>query len=143
MNETEREVLVQTLHRQRTEVLKEVAETETELRLIAGDRDTELASRAQEERMASLLARLDDRQIHAFQEIDAALQRVADATYGTCEDCGQAITIGRLGALPATRLCANCARRHEEPSAVAVEEQPPTGKEPKPRMWVSEHRGGD
>jgi hypothetical protein len=27
--------------------------------------------------------------------MDAALQRVADATTGTCEDCGQAITIGR------------------------------------------------
>ena len=104
MDETEREALVQTLLRQRAEVLKEVVETETELRLIAGDRDTELEARAQQERMASLMARLDDRQIHAFQEIDVALQRIADATYGTCEDCGQAITIGRLRALPATRL---------------------------------------
>ena len=123
MDETEREALVQTLLQQRAAVLKEVVETETELRLIAGDRDTQLEARAQQERMASLMARLDDRQIPAFQEIDAALQRIADATYGTCEDCGQAITIGRLRALPATRLDANCARRHEEPSGIAAEEQ--------------------
>lgn len=129
MDETEREALVQTLHRQRAEVLKEVAETEAELQLIAGHRDAELEARAQQERMARLLARLDDRQIHAFQEIEAALQRVADATYGTCEDCGQAIAIGRLRALPATRVCAECARRHEEPSALAVEEEVPrTGR---------------
>jgi DnaK suppressor protein len=129
MDETEREALVQTLHRQRAEVLKEIVETETELRSVAGDRDTELEARAQQERMARLLARLDDRQIHAFQEIEAALQRVADATYGTCEDCGQAIARGRLRALPATRVCANCARRHEEPSAIAVEEAVPrTGR---------------
>jgi RNA polymerase-binding transcription factor len=129
MDETEREALVQTLHRQREEVLKEVAETEAELRLIAGDRDAELEERAQQERMARLLARLDDRQIHAFQEIEAALQRVADATYGTCQDCGQAIASGRLRALPATRVCAECARRQEELSAVAVEEEMPrTGR---------------
>jgi RNA polymerase-binding protein DksA len=129
MDEIAREALVQTLHRQREEVLKEVAETEAELRLIAGSREAELEERAQKERMARLLARLDDRQIHAFQEIEAALQRVTDATYGTCEDCGQAIASGRLWALPATRLCAGCARRQEEPSAVAVEEEiPRTGR---------------
>lgn len=114
MDETERETLVQTLHRQREELLRDVAETEAELRLIAGDREAEVEERAQQERMTRLLARLDDRQIHAFQEIEAALQRVADATYGTCENCGQAIAIGRLWALPATRVCADCASRQEE-----------------------------
>jgi DnaK suppressor protein len=129
MDETEREALVQTLHRQREELLKEVAGTEAELRVIAGYREAELEERAQKERRARLLAQLDDRQIHAFQEIEAALQRVADGTYGTCEDCAQAISVGRLRALPATRVCADCIRRHEELSAVAVEEEVPrTGR---------------
>jgi RNA polymerase-binding transcription factor DksA len=118
MDGTERETLVQTLHRQREELLRDVAETEAELRLSAGYRDAELEASAQQERMGRLLARLDDRQIHAFQEIEAALQRVADVSYGTREDCGQAIAIGRLQALPATCVCADCARRQEEPSIV-------------------------
>jgi DnaK suppressor protein len=129
MDETEREALVQMLHRQREELLKEVAETEAELRLIAGYRDAELEERAQKERMGRLLARLDDRQVHVFQEIEAALKRVADGTYGTCDDCGQLISSARLHALPATRLCVGCARRQEEPSAIAGEEEAPrTGR---------------
>jgi DnaK suppressor protein len=129
MDEIAREALVQMLRRQHEELLKEVAETEAELRLIAGYRDAELEERAQQERMARLLARLDDRQVHAFQEIEAALQRVVDATYGRCEDCGQAIAIARLRALPATRVCAECARRQEELSAIGVEEEMPrTGR---------------
>jgi len=123
MDEIEREALVQMLHRQREELLKEVAETEAELRFIAGYRDAELEARAQQERMARLLARLDDWQVQAFQEIEAALQRVADATYGMCEHCGQAMSLARLQALPATRLCVDCARRQEEPSAIAVEQE--------------------
>jgi DnaK suppressor protein len=128
MDEIAREALVQMLRQQHEELLKEVAETEAELRLIAGSRDAELEERAQKERMGRLLARLDDRQVHAFQEIEAALQRVVDATYGRCEDCGQAIAIARLQALPATRVCAECARRQEE-SAIGVEEEMPrTGR---------------
>lgn len=73
MDEIEREALVQMLHRQREELFKEVAETEAELRFIAGYRDAELEARAQQEGMARLLARLDDRQVQAFQEIEAAL----------------------------------------------------------------------
>lgn len=118
MDETERHALVQMLHRQRAE-----------LRLIAGYRDAELEERAQKERMGRLLARLDDRQVHAFQEIEAALQRVADGTYGTCNACGQLISSARIQVLPATRLCVDCARRQEEPSASAVEEEAPrTGR---------------
>lgn len=128
MDETARAALVQVLHRQREELLKDVAETEAELRLIAGSRGAELEERAQQERLARLLARLDDRQIHAFQELEAALQRVADGTYGLCDDCGQAMAVARLGALPATRLCAECARRQEEVSAIVEEEVPRTGR---------------
>jgi DnaK suppressor protein len=129
MEEMEREVLVQTLHRQREALLKDVAETEAEQRLIAGSRDAELEERAQQQRMARLLAQLDDRQIEALQEIEAALQRVADASYGTCADCGQAIAVARLRALPATPMCANCARHQEKLSAIGVDEEVPrTGR---------------
>jgi DnaK suppressor protein len=129
MEEMEREVLVQALHRQREALLKDVAETEAEQRLIAGSRHAELEERAQQQRMARLLARLDDRQIEALQEIEAALQRVADATYGTCADCGQAIAVARLRALPATPVCANCVNHRDELAAKGVDEEVPrTGR---------------
>lgn len=43
-------------------------------------------------------------------QIDAALGRLDDGSYGTCERCGQPIGAERLEALPYTTLCINCAR---------------------------------
>ncbi|HSF29279.1 MAG TPA: TraR/DksA C4-type zinc finger protein [Candidatus Tectomicrobia bacterium] len=129
MDKIEREALVQTLHRQREALLKDVADTEAEQRLIAESRNAELEERAQQERLACLLARLDDRQIQAFQAIEAALQRVVEVTYGTCTDCGQAIALERLRALPATPVCTNCARRQEKLLTAGIDEEVPrTGR---------------
>jgi DnaK suppressor protein len=38
-------------------------------------------------------------------DIEHALARLNDGTYGTCEACGRPIDEARLEALPATRLC--------------------------------------
>lgn len=42
-------------------------------------------------------------------EIDAALNRLANGTYGICEGCGGAIAQGRLAARPVARTCIQCA----------------------------------
>ncbi len=42
-------------------------------------------------------------------EIDAALARLADRSYGTCERCGRPIAAGRLEARPTARTCIACA----------------------------------
>jgi RNA polymerase-binding transcription factor DksA len=44
-------------------------------------------------------------------EIDAALQRIEDGTYGICEVCGKPIAPARLMAIPWTRLCIDDQRR--------------------------------
>ena len=44
-------------------------------------------------------------------EIDAALQRIEDGTYGICENCGKQIDPERLAAIPWTRLCIDDQRR--------------------------------
>jgi DnaK suppressor protein len=44
-----------------------------------------------------------------LEEIDAALERVSSATYGTCEGCGQPISTARLEARPTARTCVECA----------------------------------
>ncbi|HEX6595539.1 MAG TPA: TraR/DksA C4-type zinc finger protein [Acidimicrobiales bacterium] len=38
-------------------------------------------------------------------DIEHALARISDGSYGTCEACGRAIDEERLEAMPATRLC--------------------------------------
>jgi len=42
-------------------------------------------------------------------EIDEALGRIADGTYGLCMKCGKDIPLERLEAVPKTRYCTPCA----------------------------------
>jgi DnaK suppressor protein len=46
-------------------------------------------------------------------EIDAALQRIEDGTYGICVNCGGEIPLARLEAQPWASLCIDCKRRAE------------------------------
>jgi DnaK suppressor protein len=44
----------------------------------------------------------------ALWEIDAALQRLEDGSYGICERCAEPIRWERLEVLPMSRLCTPC-----------------------------------
>jgi DnaK suppressor protein len=46
-----------------------------------------------------------------IDEIDAALQRIGDGSYGVCEVCGKPIGAERLSAIPWARLCIDDQRR--------------------------------
>jgi DnaK suppressor protein len=46
-----------------------------------------------------------------LEEVEAALERLAQGTYGRCERCGQEIAPARLEAMPAARLCIADANR--------------------------------
>jgi DnaK suppressor protein len=49
-----------------------------------------------------------------LQEIDAALARIANGSYGECEECGGAIVLARLQAQPTARTCIACLERLEQ-----------------------------
>lgn len=40
-----------------------------------------------------------------LNEVERALRKLDDGTYGTCEVCGERIADARLEAMPATRYC--------------------------------------
>lgn len=44
-------------------------------------------------------------------DIDDALARIEDGSYGICESCGRPIPVARLEALPHARTCVHCAAR--------------------------------
>jgi len=46
---------------------------------------------------------------------DAALARIADGSYGSCENCGRPIAPARLEARPTALLCIECAQRAARP----------------------------
>lgn len=63
-----------------------------------------LEARLQSER-AELVARL--------HEIEQALARINDGSYGICAECGCMIDLARLNALPAARQCRDCQQGFE------------------------------
>jgi DnaK suppressor protein len=48
-----------------------------------------------------------------LDQIERALSRIEDGTYGICESCGNAIGKGRLQAFPRATLCVSCKEREE------------------------------
>jgi DnaK suppressor protein len=46
-----------------------------------------------------------------LEEINDALDRIEQGTFGRCENCGQEISKERLEALPYARYCVRCARK--------------------------------
>jgi DnaK suppressor protein len=58
----------------------------------------------------ALRSRVEER----IENLEGALERLDEGTYGTCSRCGRHIDLERLEALPQTDLCILCARDLEE-----------------------------
>ena len=52
-----------------------------------------------------------------FVELQAALKRIKNGTYGICIDCGEWINVERLRASPSAQRCINCQQRCEAQAA--------------------------
>lgn len=69
---------------------------------------------ASEERDREINFILSDRERVKIKQIDDALGRLDDGTYGVCESCGLEIAEERLQTLPFTRLCRDCQQEQEK-----------------------------
>jgi len=67
--------------------------------------EAEFAVRSIDQDLAVATADLHSR---TLREIDGALRRFEQGTYGVCEQCGQEIQPNRLKAIPWTRYCLSC-----------------------------------
>jgi RNA polymerase-binding transcription factor len=56
---------------------------------------------------------LEDNSTHVLTEIDAALKRIDEGTFGVCTRCGKPISAERLEALPWATLCIDDKRKQE------------------------------
>ena len=54
-----------------------------------------------------------------LEEINAALERIDERTFGSCEVCGQKISSTRLQAIPFARQCIECAHKAQQGEAAA------------------------
>jgi DnaK suppressor protein len=106
------EMFERLLHQQRKELIQEAGRTVHEM--TGKDQSfADPADRASWESEANRDLRIRDRERKLIEKIDEALGRIADETFGECEECGEMISIGRLKARPVTTLCIGCKAEQE------------------------------
>ncbi|MFZ3008071.1 MAG: RNA polymerase-binding protein DksA [Phenylobacterium sp.] len=112
MNERQLEYFKQKLQAWKDDILRESRETLVHLQSET-ENHPDLADRATSETDRSLELRTRDRQRKLISKIDEALRRIADGSYGYCEDTGEPIGIARLDARPTATLSLEAQERHE------------------------------
>jgi len=80
-----------------------------------------LADNATETYMRELDQGIEENAERLLAEIDAALGRIDDGTYGTCADCEGEIGLERLRAYPTAMRCIKCQEVYEKTHAHAGE----------------------
>lgn len=93
------------LEAKRAEVAQELRRKRSQMALEPGgdmlDRLRSLAEREFAVRTVNRLSVLLD-------QVDAALDRLREGTFGICQNCGRQVSPRRLAALPWTALCIEC-----------------------------------
>jgi len=112
MNELMKEYFRQKLLAWRSELLRDSDETLAHLQE-GGMQEPDIADRASAETDRALELRTRDRERKLIAKIDSAIERIADGSYGYCEETGEPITIRRLEARPIATLSIEAQERHE------------------------------
>jgi DnaK suppressor protein len=126
LTDTDLQPLEQQL-RERQDVLREevrrVKEEEADTPSAAARNQNEDAGEIGEEHVRHAVRYAEqERDEIELRDIDEALQRMREGTYGECMDCGIDIPLQRLHAQPAARRCVRCqeAFEHSHPAAPRI-----------------------
>lgn len=71
--------------------------------------EKDFAEQATQSENDDVLSALDGEAQHMVMQINAALLRIDQGTYGLCVTCGEKIPEKRLEAIPFAEFCINCA----------------------------------
>ena len=104
MSEGDMVRLREMLLKRRREIFEGLRRFESDWQALA-KRDIELEEEAQKADLTIFFDGLDERGKNEIEEIDLTLCRMAVGNYGICESCEKLISLKRIEALPATRLC--------------------------------------
>jgi DnaK suppressor protein len=101
------------LEEKRSQIIQNAQSTLAEdMTLDANDLPDEM-DLASSEYLQSFTFRLRGREKVFLEKIDRALAKLKDGSFGTCEECGEEISVKRLEARPETTLCIKCKEDQE------------------------------
>jgi DnaK suppressor protein len=75
---------------------------------------THVADQGTEHYQSELASRLKGMEAKTLREIDAALKRIEQRTFGKCEECGAEIPRARLDIVPHARRCIKCLKAEKD-----------------------------
>lgn len=81
-----------------------------------GDSGDVAAKLYEDEKRLALSQSITDR----LRDIEHALMKFENGTYGYCDVCGKDIPLGRLEAIPYASLCLNCGRSRKKVQSIPV-----------------------
>lgn len=115
----DRTALRKRLLEERERALQEIAELDADLSKSLEDSsggspyDQHMAETAAATLNREIDLTLQDNARAALAQIDRALHKLEDGTYGLCDKCGKSIGEGRLAVAPFATLCVDCKRLEE------------------------------
>jgi DnaK suppressor protein len=122
MNERQKLYFRKKLEAWKQEIVREGRETLTTLHDDT-NQHADVTDRASSETDRGIELRARDRQRKLVSKINAALERIADGSYGYCEETGEPIGLKRLDARPIATLSVEAQERHEKRERVHRDER--------------------
>jgi DnaK suppressor protein len=121
MNKRETKKFREILLQQRREILKNASKTlGGEIHLDPDDFPDEIDLASSESALA-FTGRLRAREATLLVKIDRAIEKIAEGTFGICENCGEKIGVKRLEARPVAELCIECKTEQERAERTIAE----------------------
>jgi DnaK suppressor protein len=108
------QALRERLEKQRQEILDMYRQDVRAGQESADDGTEDIVDRANNAYNRELMFSLSDSERQMVLQIEAALARMEAGTYGRCANCGNAIAIRRLEAVPYARFCIDCQEQAEK-----------------------------
>jgi DnaK suppressor protein len=110
------------LVKMREELVQEIGRR-TKATTEAGAQDIgDILDSVSEERTRELDMILTDREKRKLHQIDDAIDRIEEGTYGQCEECGVKVPKARLKVLPFAKFCVECQEKMEREERYTREE---------------------
>ena len=102
------------LHNEREQIVGDVKKINESSKEMGQDGIQDIGDEAANIYNKQILLSLNENERTMLQEVDEALDRIEDGTYGTCDECGGPIDLKRLEVRPVSKHCVPCKTKLEK-----------------------------
>jgi DnaK suppressor protein len=114
MDKKKQELSKKSLLAMRGEILNKAKKLKEDSYTLGTDGIQDMADAASNSYNVDILMSISDNDLNLLKDIDNALDKIKNGTYGICEECEEKISEKRLEANPVARYCITCKRMMEE-----------------------------